>query len=364
MLALRWSMRFIGLFSTIILARLLTPQDFGLVAMALVVLAIADSATSLGVDLALIRHEGDATHLYNAAWTLRILQNLGLAILLLIAAPFAVDYFHESRLEGIFRIYALRYVLLGFANIGPVEFRKNLEFSREYRFLLTKKFVGFFLTVGLAIWLRDYRAIVYATLAKTIFGVCYSYVIHPYRPRLSTSGMKSILGFSQWVLVARLGGTLNEKGAQLIAGAAVSASTLGLYHISVELATMFINEVVMPARRSLIPNLSKSLGNRQQFIHHSIISLSILGIVCIPIGVGVNIVALELVELLFGPRWVDAVPLVELLALLGIFLGTKLALTMILLVAGDAKKNAVLDWLEVLILIPLLTYVGSSGDIE
>lgn len=364
MLALRWVVRFIGLFSTIILARLLTPQDFGLVAMALVIYAFVQSLSNLGVDLAVIRDQSETTKLYDTAWTIQILQGIVVAIILLCAEPYATSYFGDFRLKGIFSVMALATVIRSFRNIGTVAFRKELNFSAEFRYLVSQKIIGFMAVVSLAVWLNDYRAIVFATLVRAFSLVILSYGLHPYRPKLSTEHMRDILGFSQWLLVSGMGRTLNEKSGQLIAGGVFSSATLGLYHISLELGTMFVDEIVMPVRRALFPNLSLFLNDKPKLEEYALSSVGVLALLCFPVGVGINIISSELVNIVLGEKWTDAIPLLKWLAIFGTISGLKLSLNMVLLVKGKPKLVAIAQWLEVAIIIPALILVSAYDDIE
>jgi len=211
MVSMRWAMRFVGLFSTIILARLLTPQDFGLVAMAMIVVALLDTLSSTGVDLALIRERDSSSKLYNAAWTIQILQNALVAALMVAAVPMAIDYFDEPRLQHILYWLALSQLIMGCRNIGTVAFRQELDFAKEFRYSLYVKLIGFVATVSLALTLQDYRAIVYGVVLKSFFELIISYRMHPYRPKLSFQGMGRIWGFSQWLLLSSLIGVINSK---------------------------------------------------------------------------------------------------------------------------------------------------------
>src|SRR5690349_1747934 len=122
MIAMRWSTRLLGLFSTLILVRLLTPDDFGVVAMAMVILGLLEVFTHTSVDLALIRDRDPSREHYDTAWTLEIVQAIGLAIALVVVAPWAARYFNDERVAPVIYALALRAVLGSFENIGVVAF--------------------------------------------------------------------------------------------------------------------------------------------------------------------------------------------------------------------------------------------------
>jgi len=364
MVSMRWAMRFVGLFSTIILARLLTPQDFGLVAMAMIVVALLDTLSSTGVDLALIRERDSSSKLYNAAWTIQILQNALVAALMVAAVPMAIDYFDEPRLQHILYWLALSQLIMGCRNIGTVAFRQELDFAKEFRYSLYVKLIGFVATVSLALTLQDYRAIVYGVVLKSFFELIISYRMHPYRPKLSFQGMGRIWGFSQWLLLSSLIGVINSKASQFIIGGSIGAAALGFYYMAIELGTMFVHEVVMPIRRALFPNMSLLLDDREAFIHNSIKIVGIISLVSVPIGVGLHLVASEFIALLLGPQWVDAVAILEWTALYGGVTGISLGLNLILMVQKKVHLTAIQLALESVVLLPLLVWVSKSGTTE
>ena len=97
MIGMRWAIRGVGLVSTIILARLLAPDDFGVVAMAMVAVAILESFTNTGTDLALLRNTEATREHYDTAWTLEIIQAVLLAAVLFASAPLVGGHFEDPR---------------------------------------------------------------------------------------------------------------------------------------------------------------------------------------------------------------------------------------------------------------------------
>ena len=124
-LSMRWLSRLIGIASTLVLARLLMPDDFGVVAMASIVVGLSSMLLDLGVNVALIRNTQATSEHYHSAWTLRLLQALGVAALLVAVSPLAADYFRDSRVTPVLVLMAVNVVISGLENIGIVAFRKR-----------------------------------------------------------------------------------------------------------------------------------------------------------------------------------------------------------------------------------------------
>ena len=127
MLGSKLTERVLGLVSTLILARLLLPTDFGLVAMAAPVIALVELLGAFGFDAALIQRTEATRRHYNTAWTLNIIFSILITLCLWLLAPIAANFFHEARLEEIIYWLAINSLLRGFSNIGMVKFRKELN---------------------------------------------------------------------------------------------------------------------------------------------------------------------------------------------------------------------------------------------
>ena len=131
---MRWCLRGIGLVSTIILARILSPADFGIVAMNAIVVGFLDLLSETGVAAFLIRESRVTHELCNTGWTMQLLQNAFIAIGLVLVGPLGAWYFHEPRLVGFMQVTALASLIGGGMNIGMVLVRKELDFARDFRF--------------------------------------------------------------------------------------------------------------------------------------------------------------------------------------------------------------------------------------
>ena len=357
MVGMRWALRLVGLVSTAVLARLLLPADFGIVAMAAVIAGLLDTAAYAGVDLALIRAEEGADDLRNSAWTIQLLQSVIVAVLLLVAAPFAAAYYGEPRVAVVIAWLAAKSCLDGLQNIGIVAFRKELDFAREFRFNLYSKMLNLVVIVAAAWYFRNYMALVIGLVSGSLITVLLSYTMHPYRPRLSFAHVRQLWSFSNWLLVSRIGSFGSRKADQFIVGGAVGATALGSYHVATELSTMPTTELVMPMRRALFPTLAKLQHDPAAFEAAVLQTFAGLAVLCLASGFGMLSVAPELVTLILGERWIAAIPLVQWLALYGAFAGLSSVLEVPMWVNGRTGVSATQAWVELAALVPLLLFM-------
>jgi O-antigen/teichoic acid export membrane protein len=315
MIALRWAMRLIGVVSTIILARLLTPKDFGIVAVAMILVGLFEMLNLTGQGLAIVRHEAPTREHYDSAWTVSVVIGTVIAIAILIAAPFTEAYFHEPRAVLVMQCLALRAFLGGLENIGTIDFSRDLRFDRFFIYNVCTKVLQFCLTVGLAFVLRNYWALVAGILAGQLSRTVLSYVMSPFRPRLSFARTTEIWSFSIWTFARSVATYLQTQVDNIAIGGIGGAAIMGRYTVAKDIATSPTQEIINPMISALFPVMSKCRSDPQQLRQLYLRVLGWSAIVCVSTGVGVTMVADDLVQVVLGPKWIDATPLVGWLAL-------------------------------------------------
>ena len=360
---MRWASRALGLVSTIVLARLLVPEDFGIVAMAMVVVGFLEVFTQTGVDLALIRDPNATREHYDTAWTFEILQAAALALALLAAAPFATRYFGDPRVLEVMQLMSLRAFIGGFENIGVVAFRRDLNFDREFWFGVFKKMGNVAITITAAIVFRSYWALVIGLVGGRALDVLISFIMHPYRPRLTLSRIGHIWGFSRWLLLARVANLANRKLDEFIVGGQAGTTVMGNYFIASDLATAPAEEIVLPMSRGIYPIYSRQQDDRVQLSESFLTVLRSTAYLCVAAGLGVSAVAPELVPLLLGEQWLAVVPLMQWLGFWGALMGVALAIDPLLLATGRAALLAGFKWLQLAVLAPALVYSGMVAGV-
>ncbi|MCM8613021.1 lipopolysaccharide biosynthesis protein [Accumulibacter sp.] len=353
MVGARWAARLIGLVSTVILARLLAPADFGIVAIALIAVGLLETVGYAGVDLALMRPGANSREHFDTAWTIQIIQGMLIAGLLVVVAPWVGQLFSEPRTVSVVQLIALRPLISGFENIGVVAFRKDLDFAKDFRFTVYTKLANFAIVVGAAFYLENYWALAIGMTSGSAIALILSYRMHPYRPRLSLTCVREMWGFSQWLIISRVGTYLNRKTDEFVVGRLLGTSVMGGYHVANELATMPSSELVMPLRRALFPTLSKVAGARDEFANLFCLSLGAIAALCFSVGFGLMAVAPEFVPLVLGEKWLGAIDAMRWLALYGAFSSLILTLEMPLWVMGRTRLSAAQTWLELALLVPI-----------
>ncbi|MDW8356224.1 MAG: lipopolysaccharide biosynthesis protein [Bryobacterales bacterium] len=345
--------RGLAIVSTLVLARLLVPADFGLVAMAMSVIAVADLLTSFSFDVVLIQNKQPTRAHYDTAWTLNFLLSCTCAALIAVLAFPTAIFFREPRLFEVMLALAVGWLLSGLENIGIVDFRRVLDFRREFYFLATKRTLGFGITVTLAIALRSYWALVIGTLAARALGVVLSYVMHPFRPRFSVATARKLFGFSSWLLVNNLLAVALDKVSHFMIGKMHGPELLGLYTVGADMARLPSTDLLAPINRVVFPGLSCSGGDLGKMRRTFLDWTAVCALLAVPAAVGLAAVAGPLVLVLMGEKWIGAVPVVQVLAFVSVVYGVTAITGPACLALGEPRVITALMTLRLLALAPL-----------
>jgi lipopolysaccharide exporter len=315
----RMAMRIIGLASTIVLARLLVPADFGLVALAASVMTVLDLVLDFGFDLALIQDQRSERRRYDAAWTLSVVRGVLLMLLLAALAYPMAQLYDDPRLVEVMLWLAAACFVAGLQNIGIVDFRRELQFDQEFRLLVISKMVSFVVTLSIAWFWRDYHALVAGILMGKITALVLSYTMHPYRPRVSFAGTLEFVSFSKWLFLNNVVSAVRIRLDSFVIGKVSSASSLGVYTVAFEISSLTTTELIWPIARVLFPGFAKMTSDRGRLARNFIESVAVLVFLGAPVSVGIAVTANQIVGIFLGDQWLAAVPLIQVLTLYGLF---------------------------------------------
>lgn len=347
MVGMRWSIRLLGLGNTVVMARLLMPSEYGIVAMATVVVGIVQVMLEFGASTALMRKAQLERDDIDSAWTLRLLQGLAVCGLLVLISPLASRYFSEPRVMGVLWALAVGVVVSSTANIGVVVAQKSYDFALEFRVQIGANIVRVVVTIIAGLAWRDYRALVLGIVVGQVMSSALSYALHPYRPSWNTRKIPEIWGVTKWLLLSGIGLFILRRGDEVIAGRiADSPGEFGLYTVGADLGQMPTAEVGPAMLRALLPILSSMSGPAQQ-VNEAVIKVAgATNTVTLPLGFGMAALAMPFTALVLGPNWTDAAFFIAGFALVGVLQSMPGSLTTLLVMRGMTKQHSMTVWVE------------------
>ncbi len=306
-----------------VLAKLLSPNDFGMLGTALLMIGTLNTFTRTGFNAALIQNDKDITPYLNTAWTLNILRALAIFTILFFIAPMvgmipSVDASQVPKIINIIRVTALCVLLQGFSNIGTLYFQKELQFHKKFILGSVANIVSVCASITIAIIYKSVWALVIARIISSLASCALSYYLHPYRPKLELrlSKAKELWNFGRWITVGSIIGFIMTQGDDIFAMVYLGLTSLGIYQLAYKVSnipateiTNTITSVTFPAL-SLIKDDIGRLGRAYLNIVNktSLISFTIAGLIA---GVA------PLLAIFLGAKWNSIGVLIMILSIKG-----------------------------------------------
>lgn len=257
-IGMRVASRAIGLVSIVILARILVPEDFGLVAMATLFAAAVEMLGYFNFEVWLIRNQDWKRSHYDTVWTLNLIRALLTGGVIVALAPVAASFFGQSRLESLVYIIGITTFISGFQNSGVIEFQKELRFDKDFVMLFLPRLIGTVVTIALALSLRNYWALAIGLVATAGCRVITSFVLHPYRPKLGLQDWGDALAYSKWLLANNVLKFFYRRTDVIVVGRIGGTEATGIYSLAFEIANLVTSELITPLRRALVPGFAKN----------------------------------------------------------------------------------------------------------
>lgn len=299
---------------TIVLARLLFPEDIGLFALAALTLGAMDVFFQSGFYAALVHERGDPYQYLDTAWSGHIIRNAFIGTLLFLAAPFFGEFFGHPEIAPLARVLALALFIEGFQNIGVALFQREMRFNRKFLLDISTVIVEVVVVIVAGFLLHNAWALVLGSLTNRIAVVFFSYLFHPYRPKFAPNWghFRHLFRYSKWVSLGGVVGYLVAQGDHFGVGKLVGAEGLGYYQVAFALALLPVAELGRVLGNSLFPAFAKvEEGNRREAFTR--VAQLVLAFT-IPASFGIYALAPNIVEQLYGARWMPMAPIVSVLA--------------------------------------------------
>jgi len=304
-----------GLIRTVILARLLAPNDFGLFGIATLAIAALQRFSRTGFDASIIQNKEDTRSYLNPAWTVKVLRGLILAIVLVLGAPLVGAFFQEPRAVILVRVLGASVLLGATKNIGIIYFRKELEFHKQFAYRLSGTFADLAVAIPAAFILRSVWALIFGLLAGNFVRLIMSYCIHPYRPAFDfdLEKIKEMFDFGRWILGTSIVVFIATKGDDIFLGKILGATALGYYRLAYTIANTVTTEITHVISRVTFPAYSKLQDDLVALKSAFIRTMSLATALSVPLAVGIFLLVPDFTRIFLGEKWLPIVAPVKVL---------------------------------------------------
>jgi O-antigen/teichoic acid export membrane protein len=326
-----------------------------------------ETFSQTGFQQALIQKKADARPYLDSVWTVLILRGIVLFGILYFAAPFAASFFDAPEAKPIIQVIGFSVLLQAFTNIGVIYFQKELEFNKEFIYQFAGTLADFIVAISAVLILKNVWALVFGLLAGNAVRCFVSYLIHPYRPRLSRDLKKAreLFGFGKWVLGSSILMFLIIQGDDIFVGKLLGVTALGFYQLAYRISNMPATEITHIISRVTFPVYSKLQDDIPKLREAYLKVLQFTAFLSFPIAGLIFVLAPDFTKIFLGEKWMPMVPAMQVLVFWGLIRSIGATTGPIIYAAGKPKiltRYQLFQLITLIILIyPLTVSWGILG---
>lgn len=349
----------------VVLARFLTPDDFGLLALALLTISILNQFSMTGFNVALVQKKSSIEDYLSSAWTFGLIRGAALYCILFTAAPYVAVFFKSPDVVLIIRVIGISAILTSFNNIGMIFFQKELDFKRQFIFTNLGTLSDVTVAIVLAVIYRSVWALVAGQLTGMLVRCILSYILHSYRPHLQLKWdkIRDLWEYGKHIMATSVLGFFCLEGDDIFLGKMLGIHTLGLYRYAYKVSNMMATEIANLVERVAFPAFSKLQDDIEKLRSGYVKASQVVMLIVFPISGGLVVLAYELILVVFGVEWIEMASTMQILCILGLAKSNQMGS-----VYRSMERPDILKWVTVLyffliasMIYPLTKIYGMAG---
>jgi len=305
---------------SIVLARLLTPDIFGLMSIALMFSRSFDALTRPGVVPALIHRKGSFDQAKDTVFVILLARGFLLTVLLIFASPYIASFYEQPILEDMLWVMAIGFVLLGGKNINVVAKAKALDYKQLAILDQLLEIINTSVVIALAFWLDSVWALVIGYITSSGIITLLSYILIPGKPRFdfNIKIAKELLKYGKFITGTSIVLFIVSQLDNAVVGKILGVEQLGYYVLAFTTANFATTYVAKLAAKVLFPVFSHIQDDKKATRKAFLQVFELLSIVVIPAALGLLMLSSELVVLLYGEKWLPSAYVLNVLCVFGL----------------------------------------------
>lgn len=346
-----------------VLARLLTPEEFGIVGFATLAVAYLSVLKDLGLGAAVIQRRDDVEAASQTVFIMNLAIGATLTTLTALSAPLVAGFFREPLVTPLLRVLAFSFILESLGSMHVVLLRRNLEFRRKLvpdigRAVVKGSVAIATAAAGFGVW-----ALVWGQLAGVMAAVVLSWAVVPWRPslRFHRRLLRPLARFGGPLLVTDIQYAIWSNLDYVVVGRMLGDAALGIYTLAYRLPELLIHSVWRVLAGAIFPVFSRLQDDREALRRGFLATIRYTQIVIVPLSLGLLITAGPAVDVLFGDRWAAAAPVLRIMAVFSLIASIGVNAGDVYKAIGRPDLLAKLSMIELFVLVPALIYGAQFG---
>lgn len=343
--------RVLSLLKNVIIARILSPYQFGAFGVATLVLVFAEIITETGINTFLVQEKEDVNKYINTSWLVSIVRGIVIFFLIIISSPFIAGFFNNSEALNLLLLISTVPLIRGFINPSVVKFQKELMFRKQFYYQTACFLVETVFSISLVVITKRIESLVLGMAASALFEVFISFIMVRPIPKLVFEFplFKKVIGFGKWITLSTVFNYFYQNGDNIAVGKILGGSSLGFYDMAYRISLVPLSDVADVVSKVTFPVYVKISDDKERLRKAFIKTLSIVVLFTFPLGLVLFLFPKEIITVILGDKWLPATPVLQVLGIFGFIRAVSSFSSSIFLSLG--KQN----------IFSLISLVGLSG---
>lgn len=349
------------LLTTSILARLLTKDEFGQVAIAVVAINYLSVLKDLGFGLALIQRRDNVNRAANVAFTINVIIGFLLSAITIPLAPWFANYFNDPMVTPVLRWLGVSFAINALGAVHLVWLMRDLDYRSKLIPDMGNTLVKGIISIGMAYTGFGVWSLVFGQIAGAVVSVILVWIILPWRPRLSLDKdmTRELFKFGVSVTSGDILGVFIDNVDYIIVGRLFGLAQLSVYTLAYRLPEMLLIGNLWVMNGVTFPAFSSIQDKPAEMRRGVLASIRLIQMIAVPIALGLIIAADPIVRLVFGNQWLEAIPVLRVLAVYAWVYSIGYHIGDVYKAIGRPDINLKLSILTVIVIVPSLL-IGSK----
>lgn len=353
-----------GFFIKLLLARLLFPEDFGLIGMATVFISFIQVFNDIGMNAALVQRKEELLneeHYYTSFWTGIVWSGLIYLLIYLVIAPLIVDFYEEYKLLSIVRVLSLSILFSPLVSIQRAILTKRFDFKKLSFISFSTSIAAGIVAIILAFLDYGVWALVFNVVTPVILSIPLYFMSTAFVPKLiwDKKAFSDIFGFGVFTTGSSLLIKVTSQMDYLLVGKLVGKTSLGVYTFAFIVTEMIRAQIINVFTKVMYPIFSKDQDDEDKLKYYYLELLKVISLVIIPMMLLLIYFTTGIINFLFGNKWDAAIPIVKIFAWSVIIHMPLVSITAMIRGSGKPKTELNFQFIRALVFYLPVIFIGT-----
>lgn len=365
--AFRIFSRLVSFLKIAVVARILSPSQFGVFGIATLVLTFLEILTETGINIVLIQKKNDIHDYIDSAWVVSIIRGFLLFILIIMFSPLVTYFFKSPDALGVIILIACVPLVRGFVNPAEVKLQKELKFKYEFIFRSSVFLIDSVISLILIIITHSVYSLVIGLLAGAVFEIIISFVYIKPTPkfRIHREYFTEIFNKGKWITAYGIFNYLGENGDNVIIGKIMGVASLGIYQMAYKISILPISEISDVINKVIFPVYVRIENDRKRLKRAFLKTSAMISVMTIAIGIVIFLFPKEIILVVLGGKWITAVKVLQILSIYGVIRAITGSVSSLFLAVSKQNYVTVMTFLRcsmlILTIYPFVVHFGLIG---